>query len=171
VAIRLQERLLMHVLGVLLVAQHVQRKSQDGLVVAPHQRVEGACGRRFVLPESDRRLQHAAGRALPAAPVSACRRSCRSWFRIAPRAWPSLGTILSLQGDFAPTRAAASISTERRSAGANAFAPRARPPPTIAESTGEIPPPPSSPIASAFIVSDSGARKWITSIDRRAAKR
>ena len=32
----------MHVLGVLLVAQHVQRKSQDGLVVAPHQRVEGA---------------------------------------------------------------------------------------------------------------------------------
>jgi hypothetical protein len=30
----------MHVLGVLLVAEHVQRKPQHGLVVTPHQRVE-----------------------------------------------------------------------------------------------------------------------------------
>ena len=36
----LQEGFLMHVLGVLLVAQHMQRQAQHGLVVPSHQRVE-----------------------------------------------------------------------------------------------------------------------------------
>src|ERR1035437_7791288 len=40
VAIGLQERLLVDVLGVLLVAQHVQRQAQDRLVETAHQRVE-----------------------------------------------------------------------------------------------------------------------------------
>ena len=41
VAVRFEERLLVDVLRILLVAEHVQRESENGLIVAADERVEG----------------------------------------------------------------------------------------------------------------------------------
>ena len=160
----------MYVLGVLLVAQHVQRKAQDGLVVAAHQRIESAAVAALRLAD-----QVVVLGALLGAP-SIC-----SWVSLPPFlsvSIPSCAVGLAITGDdfIAPERLAPRTGgcvhqrgeAQRRG---NAFAPLARPPPTIAESTGESSPPVSRPKAFAFIVTDSGARKWITSIDRREAKR
>ena len=77
--VRLQERLLVHVLGVLLVAQHMQRQPQDGLVVAPHQRIERARS-----PCWASRIRSSS--------------SVRCWARASNCAWVSLLPFLSVFG-------------------------------------------------------------------------
>jgi hypothetical protein len=65
----------------------------------------------------------------------------------------------------APTATAASSNADVRKAGLNVPAVLLRALPAIAESAGASSPPDSSLKASAFIVSDSGVRKW-TYLDR-----
>ena len=149
VAVGLEEGLLVNVLGVLLVAQHVQREAEDGLVVAADQRVEG--GAVAALSFADEFVVFG---ALLGAGIELRLR------QLAAVAWfcPCCAAAFGIVGDdsIVPSVAAhelavASRSAVIRAAGAKVVALRLRALPATADSAGASSPPASRLKASAFI--------------------